>query len=211
MVCSRNREQPLFREQKVARRVSPGKGFGRQAQPRFSLASLGLASVPLNRHVTNPTWFSALSFMEKGVPNYTCTSRATYDQPSFKPRQDDGPRHKKRRGGRRSRRPFRFAASRRRLSPGGSAGSTFSGNCWLDVPGLVRIERTGLPPARRPPRNTANLSTAAAAESDAGASGAGARRAHLDATRPSNADVLEAPQRGASQLGARQQSAPLPA
>jgi hypothetical protein len=38
-----------------------------------------------------------------------------------------------------------------------------SGNCWLDVPGLLRIERTGLPPAHRPPRNRANLSTAAAA------------------------------------------------
>jgi hypothetical protein len=38
-----------------------------------------------------------------------------------------------------------------------------AGNCWLDVPGLLRIEKNGLPPAHRPPRNKANLGTAAAA------------------------------------------------
>lgn len=38
-----------------------------------------------------------------------------------------------------------------------------SGNCWIDVPGLLHIERRGLPPAHRPPRSTANLGTSAAA------------------------------------------------
>lgn len=38
-----------------------------------------------------------------------------------------------------------------------------SGNCLIDVPGLLHIEKNGLPSAHRPPRTTANLSTAAAA------------------------------------------------
>lgn len=38
-----------------------------------------------------------------------------------------------------------------------------AGNCWLDVPGFLRIERNGRPPAHRPPRNKANLGTSAAA------------------------------------------------
>jgi len=37
-----------------------------------------------------------------------------------------------------------------------------AGNCWLDVPGLLHIERSGIPPVRRAPRPSANLSTAAA-------------------------------------------------
>jgi hypothetical protein len=38
-----------------------------------------------------------------------------------------------------------------------------AGNCRIDVPGLLRIERSGLAPVRRPPRPAANLGTAAAA------------------------------------------------
>lgn len=38
-----------------------------------------------------------------------------------------------------------------------------AGNCWLDAPGLFRIERTGRQPVHRIPRNKANLGTAAAA------------------------------------------------
>lgn len=38
-----------------------------------------------------------------------------------------------------------------------------AGNCWIDVPGLFHIERSGNAPARRPPRAAANLGTAAAA------------------------------------------------
>jgi hypothetical protein len=38
-----------------------------------------------------------------------------------------------------------------------------SGNCRIDVPGLLHIERTGIPSAHRAPRPGANLGTAAAA------------------------------------------------
>jgi hypothetical protein len=38
-----------------------------------------------------------------------------------------------------------------------------AGNCFIDVPGLLRIERTGNPPISRPPRPTANLSSAESA------------------------------------------------
>ena len=38
-----------------------------------------------------------------------------------------------------------------------------SGNCWLDLPGRFRVERSGNPPVHRPPRRGANLSTPAAA------------------------------------------------
>ena len=38
-----------------------------------------------------------------------------------------------------------------------------AGNCWIDAAGLLHIERSGYPPAFRPPRATANLSTPAVA------------------------------------------------
>jgi len=38
-----------------------------------------------------------------------------------------------------------------------------AGNCWIDVPGLLHIERSGRPPVRRQPRRGGNLGTAAAA------------------------------------------------
>ena len=38
-----------------------------------------------------------------------------------------------------------------------------AGNCRIDVPGLLHVERTGIAPAWRPPRARANLGTAAAA------------------------------------------------
>ncbi len=38
-----------------------------------------------------------------------------------------------------------------------------SGNCWLDVPGLLRVERSGNPRVHDPRRRGANLGTAAAA------------------------------------------------
>lgn len=41
--------------------------------------------------------------------------------------------------------------------------SVGTGNCWLDVPGLLHIDRSGRAPGRRPPRPSANLGTAAAA------------------------------------------------
>ena len=38
-----------------------------------------------------------------------------------------------------------------------------AGNCRIDVPGLLHVERVGIPPIKRPPRASANLSTIAAA------------------------------------------------
>jgi len=38
-----------------------------------------------------------------------------------------------------------------------------AGNCRIDVPGLLHVERRGIPPVRRPPRAGANLGTIAAA------------------------------------------------
>jgi hypothetical protein len=38
-----------------------------------------------------------------------------------------------------------------------------AGNCRINVPGLFQVERTGTPPAKRPPRAGANLGTVAAA------------------------------------------------
>jgi hypothetical protein len=60
-----------------------------------------------------------------------------------------------------------WAGQRRHATRGQKAvdvlGAPFVSQRLADVPGLLRVERTGLPPAHRPPRNTANLSTAAAA------------------------------------------------
>jgi hypothetical protein len=36
-----------------------------------------------------------------------------------------------------------------------------AGNCWLDAPGVLRIERSGAPPVRRPPRRGSSLKTPA--------------------------------------------------
>lgn len=38
-----------------------------------------------------------------------------------------------------------------------------AGNCWLDAPGLLRIERSGAPPRQRVPRRGSSLKTPAAA------------------------------------------------
>lgn len=39
----------------------------------------------------------------------------------------------------------------------------FAGNCWLDAPGVLRVERNGAPPRRIERRRSGNLKTAAAA------------------------------------------------
>ena len=163
MVCSRNREQPLFRDKKRLAGSALEKALaGKLSEILSGIA--GLASVPLNRHVTNPTWFSASSFMEKSVPSYTCISKATHNQPSSQAWA--GQRRHATRGEKAVDvlgAPFVSQRLADVCRQAGWGWYDLSGNCWLDVPGLFRIERTGLPPAHRPPRNTANLSTAAAA------------------------------------------------
>jgi hypothetical protein len=65
-----------------------------------------------------------------------------------------------------------------------------AGNCWLDVPGRLHIDRSGNPSAHRPPQRAANLGTSAAARvmrallSPAHAGRRWTQRELQDATRP---------------------------